>query len=69
MSNTWEARLAWLHSFMGMMQKDLSVDISSKGKEVRLVKRGGKKNKKKHPPQKKQKKPQTKTKTDKNITK
>lgn len=47
------------HSFMGMMQKDLSVDISSKGKEARLVKRGGKTNKK--TPQK----PQTKTKTDK----
>lgn len=43
MSNKWEALLAWLHSFMGMMQKDLSVDISSKGKEVRLVKRGGEK--------------------------
>lgn len=55
MSNKWEARLAWLHSFMGMMQKD----ISSKGKEARLVKRGGKTNKK--TPQK----PQTKTKTDK----
>lgn len=59
MSNKWEAGLAWLHSFMGMMQKDLSVDISSKGKEARLVKRGGKTNKK--TPQK----PQTKTKTDK----
>lgn len=50
MSNKWEARLAWLHSFMGMMQKDLSVDISSKGKEARLVKRGGKTN---NPPPKK----------------
>lgn len=49
MSNKWEAGLAWLHSFMGMMQKDLSVDISSKGKEARLVKRGGK-NKQKTPP-------------------
>lgn len=49
MSNKWEARLAWLHSFMGMMQKDLNVDISSKGKEARLVKRGGKTN---TPPQK-----------------
>lgn len=45
MSNKWEARLAWLHSFMGMMQKD----ISSKGKEARLVKRGGKTNKKNPP--------------------
>lgn len=49
MSNKWEARLAWLHSFMGMMQKDPSVDISSKGKEERLVKRGGKTNKQKTP--------------------